>query len=66
MNKNNGLTFSFDPLNLTKLNTKKDIRIVYYRTLIIDYSIKERNVIYNKKKEKGPVMRFSLNIKIRN
>ena len=65
MSKNNSLTLSFDTLNLTKLNTKKDKWIVYSRSFGIDYSIKERNVKYKIKKEKGPVMRFSLNIKIR-
>ena len=63
MIKNNGLTLSSDPLNLTKLNTKKDSGIAASRALGIDYSIKERNVKYKKKKEKRPVMRFSLNIK---
>ena len=63
MIKNNGLTLSSDPLNLTKLNTKKDSGVAATRALGIDYSISERNVKYKKKKEKRPVMRFSLNIK---
>ena len=61
--KNNGLTLSSDPLNLTKLNTKKDSGIVPRRALGVDYDISERNVKYKKKKEKRPVMRFNLNIK---
>ena len=61
--KNSGLTLSSDPLNLTKINTKKDSGIAPKRALGIDYNISERNVKYKKKKEKRPVMRFSLNIK---
>ena len=37
MIKNNGLTLSSDPLNLTKLNTKKDSGIADYKALGIDY-----------------------------
>ena len=65
MIKNNGLTLSSDPLNLTKLNTKKDSGIADRRALGIDYEISDRNVKYKKKKEKRPVMRFNLNIKTR-
>ena len=61
--KNNGLTLSLDPMNLTGLNTKKDSGIASVRSLGIEYDISERNVKYKKKKEKRPVVRFSLNIK---
>ena len=61
--KNNGLTLSLDPLNLTGRNTKKDSGIAPPRALGIEYDISERNVKYKKKKEKRPVMRFNLNIK---
>ena len=61
--KDHGLTLSSDPLNLTKLNTKKDSGIAPPRALGIEYDISERNVKYKKKKEKRPVMRFNLNIK---
>ena len=61
--KNNGLTLSLDPLNLTGKNTKKDSGIAPSRALGIDYDISERNIKYKKKKEKRPVMRFNLNIK---
>ena len=61
--KNNGLTLSLDPMNLTGLNTKKDSGIASVRALGIEYDISERNVKYKKKKEKRPVVRFSLNIK---
>ena len=61
--KNNGLTLSSDPLNLTKLNTKKDSGVAPRRAIGIDYDISERNIKYKKKKEKRPVMRFNLNIK---
>ena len=61
--KNNGLTLSLDPMNLTGLNTKKDSGVASVRALGVDYDISERNVKYKKKKEKRPVVRFSLNIK---
>ena len=61
--KNNGLILSSDPLNLTKLNTKKDSGVAPTRAIGMDYDIAERNVKYKKKKEKRPVMRFNLNIK---
>ena len=61
--KNNGLTLSLDPMNLTGLNTKKDSGVASVRALGIDYDISERNVKYKKKKEKRPVVRFNLNIK---
>ena len=61
--KDNGLTLSSDPLNLTKLNTKKDSGVAPRRAIGIDYVISERNIKYKKKKEKRPVMRFNLNIK---
>ena len=61
--KNNGLTLSSDPLNLTKVNTKKDSGIASRRALGIDYDISDRNIKYKKKKEKRPVMRFNLRIK---
>ena len=61
--KNNGLILSSDPLNLTKLNTKKDSGVAPTRAIGLDYDIAERNVKYKKKKEKRPVMRFNLNIK---
>ena len=61
--KNNGLTLSLDPLNLTGRNTKKDSGVAPSRALGIEYDISERNVKYKKKKEKRPVMRFNLNIK---
>ena len=61
--KDHGLTLSSDPLNLTKLNTKKDSGIAPRRAIGVDYDISERNIKYKKKKEKRPVMRFNLNIK---
>ena len=61
--KNNGLTLSLDPMNLTGLNTKKDSGVASVRALGVDYDISERNVKYKKKKEKRPVVRFNLNIK---
>ena len=61
--KNNGLTLSLDPMNLTGLNTKKDSGVASVRALGVDYDISERNVKYKKKKEKRPVVRFNLKIK---
>ena len=61
--KNNGLTLSLDPMNLTGLNTKKDSGVDSVRALGVDYDISERNVKYKKKKEKRPVVRFNLKIK---
>ena len=61
--KNNGLTLSLDPMNLTGLNTKKDSGVASVRAFGVDYDISERNVKYKKKKEKRPVVRFNLNIK---
>ena len=63
LTKNNGLTLSLDPLNLTGLNTKRDSGVASVRALGIEYDISERNVKYKKKKEKRPVVRFNLNIK---
>ena len=61
--KNNGLTLSCDPLNLTSRNLKKDSGVASSRALGIDYDIDDRQVKIKKKKEKRPVARFNLNIK---
>ena len=61
--KSNGIVLSTDPLNLTGANTKKDSGVAPLKALGVSYSIEERNVKKNKKKEKAPVVRFSLNIK---
>ena len=63
LTRNNGLTLSLDPLNLTGLNTKRDSGVASVRALGIEYDIAERNIKYKKKKEKRPVVRFNLNIK---
>ena len=63
LTKSNGIVLSTDPLNLTGANTKKDSGVAPVRALGVDYDITERNVKKNKKKEKAPVVRFSLNIK---
>ena len=61
--KNNGLTLSTDPLNLTGRNTKKDSGIASSRAIGADFDISDRNIKVKKTKKKAPVIRFSLNIK---
>ena len=61
--KNNGLTLSSDPLNLTCRNTKKDSGIAASRAIGIEHDIEEKDIKVKKKKEKRPVCRFILNIK---
>ena len=61
--KNNGLTLSTDPLNLSGKNTKKDSGIASQRALGVEFDISDRNIKLKKKKKKAPVIRFSLNIK---
>ena len=61
--KNNGLTLSCDPLNLTCKNTKKDSGIASFRAIGIDYDIENKDIKIKKKKEKRDVVRFNLKIK---
>ena len=61
--KNNSLTLSTDPLNLSGKNTKKDSGIASQRALGVEFDISERNIKVKKAKKKAPVIRFSLNIK---
>ena len=61
--KNNGLTLSTDPLNLSGKNTKKDSGIASQRALGVEFDISDRNIKFKKTKKKAPVIRFSLNIK---
>ncbi len=61
--KSNGIVLSTDPLNLTGANTKKDSGVAPLKALGVSYGIEERTVKKNKKKEKAPVVRFTLNIK---
>ena len=63
LTKSNGIILSTDPLNLTGANTKKDSGVAPVRALGVSYDISEKTVRKNKKKEKAPVVRFSLNIK---
>lgn len=63
LTKNNGLTLSTDPLNLTGKNTKKDSGVCATRALGIEFDTVEKNVKVKKAKKKAPVLRFSLNVK---
>ena len=63
LTKNNGLTLSTDPLNLTGLNTKKDSGVAASRALGVDIVVSDRTVKVKKAKKKMPVARFNLNIK---
>ena len=63
LTKNNGLTLSTDPLNLTGLNTKKDSGVAAPRALGIDIVVSDRTVKVKKAKKKLPVARFNLNVK---
>ena len=61
--KNNGLTLSTDPLNLTGKNTKKDSGICATRALGVDFDLIEKNYKVKKAKKKGQILRFNLNVK---
>lgn len=63
LTKSNGIVLSTDPLNLTGANTKKDSGVAPVRALGVEFDFVEKNVKKNKKKEKAPIVRFSLNIK---
>ena len=63
LTKSNGIVLSTDPLNLTGANTKKDSGVAPVRALGVGFDFVEKNVRKNKKKEKAPIVRFSLNIK---
>ena len=63
LTKNNGLTLSTDPLNLTGKNTKKDSGVCATRALGIEFDTVEKKVKVKKAKKKAPVLRFSLNVK---
>jgi hypothetical protein len=63
LTKSNGIVLSTDPLNLTGANTKKDSGVAPVRALGVEFDFVDKNVKKNKKKEKAPVVRFSLNIK---
>ena len=50
--KNNGLTLSTDPLNLSGKNTKKDSGIASQRALGVEFDISDRNIKVKKAKKK--------------
>ena len=66
LTKNNGLTLSLDPMNLTGLNTKKDSGVASVRAIGIDYDISDRNVKYKKRRKKDPLLDSTLISKLRN
>ena len=61
--KNNGLTLSTDPLNLTGKNTKKDSGVCATRALGLDFDFVEKSYKVKKAKKKGDILRFNLNVK---
>ena len=63
LTKNNGLTLSTDPLNLTGLNTKKDSGIACGKALGVEVAVGERTIKVKKAKKKAPVVRFNFNVK---
>ena len=63
LTKNNGLTLSTDPLNLTGLNTKKDSGVACGKALGVEADVSERTVRVKKVKKKAQVVRFDFNVK---
>ncbi len=59
----NGLTVSKDPMNLTKLNTKRDSGLANSKAIGVEITTGQRKIKEKKASKKAMVTRFTLNIK---